>query len=163
MMTTTLISTSLTMGVGATLFMDAWTLLLKRLGVRTLDYAMLGRWVGHLVRGQLSHEAITQAQPVANERAWGWLMHYVIGVAFAALLLGMVGERWRLVPTLGPALAFGLCSVLVPLCVMQPAMGAGFFASRTPAPVRNCLRSLATHAVFGIGLFLVAWICMAAR
>ena len=29
-------------------------------------------------------------------------------------------------------------------------------ASKTPAPVRNCLRSLANHAVFGLGLYLAA-------
>ena len=40
-------------GVGATLVMDMWTLLLKRLGVTTLNYAMVGRWAGHLLRGRL--------------------------------------------------------------------------------------------------------------
>jgi hypothetical protein len=39
---------------------------------------------------------------------------------------------------------------------MQPAMGAGFFASRTPTPARNCLKSVVTHVVFGVGLFLSA-------
>lgn len=36
---------------------------------------------------------------------------------------------------------------------MQPAMGAGLASSRTPTPLKNCLRSLITHAVFGGGLY----------
>lgn len=49
-------------------------------------------------------------------------------------------------------------TVVAPLCFMQPAMGAGFFASRTPTPARNCLKSLVTHFVFGVGLFLSAYL-----
>jgi len=40
--------------------------------------------------------------------------------------------------------------------VMQPAMGLGVAASRTPSPLKNCLRSVVNHAVFGLGLFLAA-------
>ncbi|RZI87504.1 MAG: DUF2938 family protein, partial [Pseudomonas sp.] len=43
-----------------------------------------------------------------------------------------------------------------PLCILQPAMGAGWFASKTPAPLRNSLRSVATHLVFGSGLYATA-------
>ena len=39
---------------------------------------------------------------------------------------------------------------------MQPAMGAGVAASRTAAPLRNVLRSLVNHTVFGAGLYLAA-------
>jgi hypothetical protein len=35
-------------------------------------------------------------------------------------------------------------------------MGSGFLASKTPAPLKNCLRNLANHAVFGAGLYLAA-------
>ncbi|MEE1920514.1 DUF2938 domain-containing protein [Pseudomonas sp. 148P] len=144
-------------GVGATLVMDLWTLLLKRLGVTTLNYAMLGRWAGHLLRGRVYHQGIAKSAPVAHELAWGWVLHYAIGLLFAAGLVLLAGERWLQAPTPGPALIFGIATVLAPLCVMQPAMGAGLFASRTPTPWRNRARSLLTHAVFGCGLYLSAW------
>jgi hypothetical protein len=54
------------------------------------------------------------------------------------------------------ALVFGLATVAAPWLVMQPAMGLGFLASKTASPLRNCLRSLANHAVFGAGLYLAA-------
>lgn len=71
------------LGIGATAVMDAWLLLLKRLGVPTLNFAFIGRWVGHLLRGQVAHAAIAKAAPVRGELAWGWLTHYAVGVAFA--------------------------------------------------------------------------------
>jgi hypothetical protein len=109
-----------------------------------------------LARGAFAHAGIARAAPVPRERALGWVAHYGIGVAFALLLVGAAGAGWLAQPTPGPALAVGVATVVAPLLVMQPAMGAGFFASRTATPVRNCLRSLATHAVFGAGLYLVA-------
>ena len=152
----------LSIGVGATLVMDLWTLVLRRLGVTTLNYAMIGRWAGHLFEGRWQHPAIVKAAPVSGELMWGWLIHYATGLLFAGLLIGVAGQGWLLDPTLWPALLFGIVSVLVPLCVVQPALGAGYFAANTPAPVKSCLRSLATHSVFGLGLYMaalsVAWV-----
>jgi len=149
---------SLQIGLGATVLMDLWTGLLRHAGVRTLDYALLGRWAGHVWRGQWRHRAIGQAAPVAFERAWGWGLHYAVGIVFAGLFLAWVGEGWTVQPTLGRALAFGALTVLVPLCVMQPAMGLGLFARHTATPWRGCARSLVTHLVFGVGLYASAWV-----
>lgn len=143
-------------GLGATAVMDGWLMLLKRMGVKTLDFALVGRWVGHLAHGRVAHAAIAKARPVAGERLMGWTTHYAIGVGFAALLVAVTGVGWLDSPTLAPALAVGVATAAAPLFVMQPAMGAGFAASKTPTPFRNCLRSLANHAVFGLGLYLAA-------
>ncbi|NQD57000.1 DUF2938 domain-containing protein [Pseudomonas sp. CM25] len=149
-------SAALPIGIGATVVMDLWALLLRRLGIATLNMAMVGRWAGHLLSGRVRHQAIAKAEPVRHELALGWVIHYAIGVLFAVLLVVVAGEGWLLVPTLVPALALGVLTVVAPLCFMQPAMGAGFFASKTPMPARNCLKSLATHFVFGVGLFVSA-------
>jgi len=145
-------------GIGATAVMDVWLVFLKRLGVPTLNFALVGRWVGHLLRGRFAHAAIGRAEPIAGELAWGWLTHYGIGIAFAALLVGVQGMAWTRQPTLAPAVAVGLATVLAPLCVMQPAMGAGFASSKTPTPVENCVRSLVNHTIFGLGLYLSAFV-----
>jgi hypothetical protein len=143
-------------GVGATLVMDAWLMVLNRLGVTTLNFAFIGRWVGHLVRGKLAHHPIAKSPPVAGELTLGWAVHYAVGIAFALLLVGLAGTQWMRQPTLLPALAVGVSTVVIPLFVMQPAMGAGFAGSKTPSPLKNCLRSLLNHTVFGAGLFLAA-------
>lgn len=143
-------------GAGATAILDLWLVGLKRMGVRSLDMALIGRWVGHLARGRLAHTAIANAPPVRAERALGWLTHYATGVAFAALLLLALGREWTHAPTLLPAVALGVGTVLAPLFVMQPAMGAGIASSRTPTPLKNCLRSTVNHGVFGVGLYVAA-------
>ncbi len=143
-------------GIGATAVMDLWLSLLRRLGVQTLNIAFIGRWVGHLFRGRFAHAGIAKAQPIPAERALGWLAHYVIGIAFAGLLVAVSGTNWVANPTLLPAVLVGMGTVVAPLFVMQPAMGAGFAASKTPTPLKNCLRSLANHTVFGLGLFISA-------
>jgi hypothetical protein len=143
-------------GIGATVVMDLWLMLLKRSGVPTMDFALLGRWVGHLFQGRVAHNAIRRARPIVGELRLGWLTHYVVGVAFAALLVAWVGASWLDNPTVLPALAWGLATAAAPLFVLQPAMGAGIASSRTPAPLKHSLRSLANHAMFGLGLFLSA-------
>lgn len=144
-------------GAGATVVADLWTALLARLtGVPGLDWAMVGRWVGHFPRGRFRHDGIGRAAPVAGERALGWAVHYGTGIVFAALLLAICGLDWARDPTLPPALAFGLVTVAAPFLLMQPALGAGIAASKTPNPTAARLRSLMTHAMFGLGLYLAA-------
>lgn len=145
------------MGVAAAALMDLWGLLLRRgFGIPTLDYALLGRWLGHMTRGTFTHQRIAAAAPIRGERPLGYLAHYGIGVAFAVLLLLVAGLDWAHAPTLWPALAIGLGTIVAPWLVMQPGMGAGFAGSRTPNPTATRLRNLATHTVYGLGLFAAA-------
>ncbi|WP_315836202.1 DUF2938 domain-containing protein [Bradyrhizobium prioriisuperbiae] len=144
-------------GIGATAVMDIWTLTQQRVfGVPVLDYAMVGRWIGHLRRGHVRHDSIATAAPIAGEGLIGWTAHYAIGIAFAGLLLGIWGVSWARTPSLVPALIVGLGTVAAPFLILQPALGADFAASRTPRPNLARLRSLITHVVFGIGLFVAA-------
>jgi len=143
-------------GFGATLVMDIWLVFLKRIGVQTLNFAFIGRWVGHLFHGRIAHASIGKASPIVNETALGWITHYAAGIAFAFLLTSISGAGWARAPSLGIALLVGVCTVAFPLLVMQPAMGLGIAASKTPSPIKNCIRSLINHSIFGLGLFLSA-------
>lgn len=143
-------------GIGATAVMDLWLLLLLRLGAPTLNFAFIGRWIGHLPRGTFVHPAIARAPAVRAELALGWITHYAVGVGFAGLLVALEGTAWLQQPRLLPAVAVGMATVAAPLFVMQPAMGAGIASSRTATPLKNVLRSLANHTVFGVGLYLAA-------
>lgn len=157
--TLSFIAQILAVGVFATLVMDLWTLLLRRLfGVTPLDYALVGRWLGHMSAGQFAHAGIGRSARVRGEKALGWVAHYAIGVVFAAGLILASGEAWLQSPALGPALAFGLITVVLPFFVMQPAFGAGIAASKTPKPTQARVRSLVTHSVFGLGLYAGGWL-----
>jgi len=51
-------------GVGATMVMDIWAILLRQFGIPSLNFALLGRWIGHLPRGHWMHESMANATPV---------------------------------------------------------------------------------------------------
>lgn len=144
-------------GIGATAVMDLWAAFQRAVfAVPSLNYAMVGRWLGHCARGRVFHPSIAKATPIAGERVLGWTAHYAIGIAFAALLLAVWGPGWADRPTPLPALAVGIGTIVLPFFVMQPGMGAGIAAARTPDPRTARLRSLVAHASFGVGLYLAA-------
>jgi len=152
-------SATLLTGAGATAATDLWALARRRLlGVPQPDYGLVGGWFGNMPCGRFRHDSIKAASPVRAERWIGWSSHYLIGIAFAAILPAVWGADWLRQPTLGPALAVGLATVAAPFLLMQPGMGAGFAASRTPRPAAARLQSLVTHTVFGLGLYAGALI-----
>lgn len=145
-------------GAGATLAMDAWALARRRwLGTPLPDYALVGRWVAGFARLKFRHDRIAAAPPVAHERAIGWATHYATGIAFAALLVATAGTAWLQRPTPLPAIAVGLATALAPFLLMQPGMGAGIASRHAPHPWIARRRTLATHAIFGLGLWLAGW------
>ncbi|MCC5857344.1 MAG: DUF2938 domain-containing protein [Ectothiorhodospiraceae bacterium] len=143
------------LGVGATLIMDAWALLQKKLlGIPSLDYCLVGRWLCHMPGGVFRHHSILSAPPKRRECAVGWTAHYAIGIGLAAGFIGLVSPDWIQRPTLLPALVMGLATVALPFLIMQPLFGLGVAAGRTPRPNQARLRSLVAHATFGFGLYI---------
>lgn len=152
-----LVLRGIVMGVAGSALMDVWSAVLRRrFGIPTLDYRLLGRWIGHFPKGRFVHERIAASEPIAGELALGWLAHYAIGVTFALVLLAIWGRAWLDAPTIWPALAVGLGTIVAPWFVMQPAMGFGIAGSKSPNPTATRLRNLGTHAVYGIGLYVAA-------
>src|SRR5688572_4336757 len=136
-------------GAGATALIDLWGMARKRLlGIPSLDYGLVGRWFAHMARGRFRHDRIAASPPVKGERLIGWTAHYATGIAFAAVLLAIWGLDWARHPTLAPALIVGIGSVAAPFLLMQPGMGAGIAASRTPRPSAARLQTVVTHAIF---------------
>ena len=155
------ILTAIAVGIGATLLMDLWNLFLKRaFGLPSLNYCMLGRWVRHMP-GAFRHASIAAASKKSGECVTGWLAHYSIGIslaltadavwAFAFVLI--VSGDWLARPTLVPALVYGVGTIVFPFLVLQPALGLGVASSKTAKPVQARLKSLATHVVYGVGLY----------
>ena len=151
----------LLIGAGATLVMDAWALFLKRcFNIPGLNYAMVGRWIGHLPRGRFIHPNIGKAEPVAAEAAIGWIAHYAIGVVrgpAAAHRRTAMGAA----PDL-PARAAGRHRH-GGRALLHPAARHGRGHRRiqdAQSPVAR-LRSLMAHASFGVGLYLAGLACRA--
>ena len=148
---------AIAIGIGATLFMDLWNLFLKRaFNIPSLNYCLLGRWIRHMTTGTFRHQSITAAPQRSFECQTGWLAHYTIGVVFAFAFLVLMSVDWLARPTFLPALFYGIATVVFPFFIMQPSLGLGVAASRTPKPMQARLKSLLTHTVFGVGLYVSA-------
>lgn len=152
---TELVGVTVLIGAGATLFMDLWALLLKTaFSVALPNYCLIGRWIRHMPAGRFRHPNIATASGMPAECLTGWVFHYLVGIAYALLLVQFTGARWLEHPTLLPALATGIGTVVVPFFLMQPAFGLGMAAAKTPNPAQARLKSLMSHTVFGVGLYL---------
>src|SRR5689334_24332807 len=141
-------------GIVATLATDLWLWLLQIFGVPSADWALVGRWVAWMPRGVFRHRPIAATPSVRGELAIGWGFHYVVGIAYAALYLIITRLMLASGPTLISALVFALALLAVPWLVMQPALGLGFFAAKTPHPGVTRIISISGHAAFGLGLYL---------
>lgn len=143
-------------GIGATVFLDVWGFLLGLFKIKSLDNRYIGRWIAHFPKGKFVHDNITMTTPVRGEVALGWAAHYLVGIAFAFLLVVLYGKAWLEQPTLFPALVIGIVTLCAPLFVMQPALGFGIASSKLSKPNMRRLKSLSTHLAYGIGLYLTA-------
>lgn len=145
---------SVFIGVFATAVIDLWALLLKKgFGLPTTNWAMVGRWFGHLPRGVFVHNPITESDAVAHEHLIGWVAHYVVGILYALLYFFVVVDVLSTTPTLLSAVVFGLLTLLVPAFILQPGLGLGVFARHAPQPGVTRLISLSLHVIFGVSLF----------
>jgi len=148
---------AIAVGLGATLFMDLWALLLNRaFGVTSANYCLVGRWFCHMPQGVFAHANIASASKIPLECAVGWISHYAVGTLYALALVALVSGSWLMQPTFLPALLFGVGTVIVPFLIMQPSFGLGVAASKTPNPTQARLRSLMAHTAFGVGLYASA-------
>lgn len=150
---------SLVIGIGATVLLDLWTLLLNRVfGWPLPNWGFVGRWFCHIPQGRFAHENIATSSPFRHELAVGWCGHYLVGILFAAALLAIWGLDWARNPTLPPALIVGLVTVGCGWFILQPGMGLGIAASKRSDANRIRALNIANHIVFGIGLFVSALI-----
>jgi Protein of unknown function (DUF2938) len=141
-------------GVIATIAIDIWaTFANKILMWPRTNWAMVGRWVGHISRGKFKHDQISLAQPIENESVIGWGFHYLVGVLYAFLYFAYVFLVLDGVPTLVSALVFGVVTVLSPWFLMQPGLGLGICAVKAPRANLIRLQNFIIHSLFGIALY----------
>ncbi|MCS0163583.1 DUF2938 domain-containing protein [Vibrio alginolyticus] len=117
-------------GIGATLIMDLWAWLQRRVfGIPSLNYALVARW----------------------------FLHYAIGVTFALAHVTVFGHHWLVEPSLMPSLITGVVTLIFPFLVIQPCLGFGFAASKTPTPWKARFLSTLAHLGYGLGLFIAGF------
>jgi hypothetical protein len=147
---------TLAIGIGATLVIDLWVTLLKLFKIKSLDYRYVGRWVGNIPKGKYFHNKIQDTPQIPHELILGWTVHYLIGITFVFILVAVYGINWLDNPSILPAIIIGLITAGGPFFIMQPAFGFGIASSKLAHPNLLRLKSLGTHLIYGIGLYVSA-------
>lgn len=141
-------------GVGATVLMDLWALLLSRFaGQNPPNWRPAGRWTRYLAEGKVFHDDIGAVPPYEHENALGWLLHYGVGVIYGVVFALIMGPEWFAAPTFVPAWVFAILTISAGWFLLQPGMGLGWAASKTANPKKVRLMGLVAHTVFGLGLW----------
>ncbi len=149
-----MIWTGVLMGLAGTLAMDIWALLLERFGQARPNWAMPGRWLGHVFKGQVFHDDIGAAEPVRHELALGWALHYGVGVLYGVVFVLLAGQGWVENPSFLPLWVFSLATIAAGWFLLQPGMGLGWAASRTANPWKVRAMGLVAHTVFAVGIWV---------
>ncbi|MDO9417615.1 DUF2938 domain-containing protein [Pararhizobium sp.] len=144
-------------GIGGTVFMDAWAILLRRFFSQSApNWAPVGRWFWHLGRGKVFHDSIGNAEPYSHENALGWISHYAVGILYGIILVLITGPAWLIFPTFLPAFILGIVTVGAGWFLLQPGLGIGWAASKTPNPNKVRIMNLVAHTVFALGMYVTA-------
>ena len=141
-------------GIVATVVLDLWQRVLHAVtGIPATNWGIVGRWFAHMPRGRFIHDAIAEAEPVANEAVIGWTLHYLIGILYGVVYVGLIVFVLSGTPSVLNGFLFGLASVTIPWFVMQPALGVGIMGSKAPNPAVPRYTALAAHCLYGIALY----------
>jgi len=140
-------------GVLGTLVMDSLNHLFARTGILLrIDVGMIGRMSAGWAHGRFHYRQPSEMEQVANERLYGYITHYTIGVGLAVpfvlgwdlLVGGVASPLW--------AIAYGVATTVASVFFVYPSMGLGVFGWRSPEGIRAPLSSLANHFFFGLGM-----------
>ena len=138
--------------------MDVWALFIMKLfRIAPTNWGMVRRRIAYIPKGIFIHYPIATSAAIRGERIIGWVVHYLIGISYAAILVVICDNAWVHSPTVGPAIAVGIATVLAPFFIIQPGMGAGIAASRTAKPNSARVHSVINHSIFALGLYLSGW------
>ena len=148
-----LIVTGVVAGVLGTLVMDSLNHLFARTGMLSkIDVGMIGRMSAGWARGRFRYHHPDEMEQAANERLYGYITHYTIGVGLAVTYV----LAWDLLVG-GPAspvwaLAYGVATTVASYFLIFPSMGLGVAGRRSPEGIRSPLSSLANHLFYGVGM-----------
>ncbi len=151
------IYTFILIGIGGTLVLDIYAgLLAKFFDLPATNWRLVGRWVGHMKSGQFYQPALPKVEKIPGELGIGWVVHYLIGIAYGLILMVSVNTQWLDLPTILPTLLVSWFGIVAPFFIMMPGMGAGMAGAKTPNPPVTRIKSFVGHTIFGLGMFLTA-------
>jgi len=152
------VPSSLTVGVLATLSMDAVFLATSQIGGARfrsdkVGLEIVGRWAAGLAKGRCVHDDMAAEPEAQGEAALGLAVHYLTGIALTRAYYQLV-RRMGHEPDVLSATAFGTATALLPMLVMYPSWGIGPFGVRSGEAARLVRLMLIGHTAFGAAIGL---------
>jgi hypothetical protein len=147
-------------GVLATLTMDLAMVAAASCGRGTftsdrMGPDVIGRWAEGLLRGRWRHRDIRSERAERGELALGILTHYATGIILTQAFLEIQRRGNRDAGFLG-ATGYGIATAVLPLLILYPSLGYGWFGLRSGEAARICRIMLLGHTAFGMGIGLWA-------
>lgn len=140
-------------GVIGTVVMDLLNNLVSRTGVFfKIDVVMIGRMAAGWTCGRFRYEHPDEMEHVSNEKIYGILMHFLIGIGLAVPFI-IIGGLWaeNSVPPVW-ALLYGISTTAASFFFVYPSMGLGLCGIKSPERIKAFISPLANHFFYGIGL-----------
>lgn len=152
-----MLSAGIVMGLAGTLAMDVWAIILERVaGVARPNWGAVGRWVVESSQGRVFHESIGDVAEVPGENRIGWMFHYLVGAIYGLIFIALAGPAWLDAPDFISVWIFSLITIGAGWFLLQPGLGLGWAASKTPNPNKVRVLGLVAHTVFGLGMWAAA-------
>ena len=117
-----------------------------------IDVAMIGRMAAGWTRGRFCYRHPEEMDQVPNEKVYGYVVHYAIGVGLAIpFVLGW--DFWvGGLPSVAWSVVYGVATTVASFCFVYPSMGLGVFGRRAPERIKAFITPLANHLFYGVGL-----------
>ena len=145
--------TGVVAGILGTIAMDLFNLFFARMDLLSkIDIKMIGRMAVGWTHGRFFYEHPSKMKPVRNEKLYGYITHYAIGLSLAVpyvlvwnlLIGGLPSPIWTIL--------YGIITTIASWFFVFPSVGLGAFGRRSPEGIRAALSSLSNHLFFGVGM-----------
>jgi hypothetical protein len=145
--------TGIAAGVIGTIAMDLLNFLFARFRIITIiDISMIGRMAAGWVRGRFFYESPTEIKEIKNDKLFGFLAHYAIGICLALPYVSIwyIFVELPFSPTW--AIVYGILTTVGSWFFIFPSMGLGICGLKSPEKLKATFSSLANHLFYGIGM-----------
>ncbi|WP_251976153.1 DUF2938 family protein [Salinicola avicenniae] len=149
----------LVVGVGSTIVLDLWAwLVAKTTGMAGTDWGVVGRWLLDIPKGRLVLDSRPdRPAPGGREKIVGWLFHYLVGLAYAMLILLIWGVDYIADPQVMPVFWVGVViSSLAGLLILMPGLGGGVLGRKLPNQAVLIVYVIIAHIAFAAGQYAFA-------
>lgn len=148
-----LLFTLIAASILSTMTMDIVGGLLRSTGVtRGAPAGLTGKWIESSMKGTVFVDDIRTSKGAPAPLSRFLLYHYLIGTFLTCALFGVVTMlNLRSVPG-WLTILYGFATSVLPLFLMFPAMGFGFFGLKGPPEYLLFRTAMLNHLAFGLGL-----------